>query len=236
MERWRKVSHEIIGKVKALGFRRTTQGSMGAHLGDIYHEQEKYQEFIDKFLVSDIKDPEAVGDALIDVKYSLRHIIYHVRKGRGTLKRVINKCYKGDTDAMYPQDIKVNINAIKTNERIIEMLKMHPSELALLKDDRIKRNVQLCNNIGDKVKALGFRRPTQDSIGAILSDVNIDLDMYIELIDKFLAVDIKDPKEVGGVLVEVQFIMKQTDNHYKSVRRTLERVIKYCYAENDEYD
>ena len=226
-----KLADDIGNKVTSLGFNR---GYMGADLSDIYIEREKYQELIDKFLTTDIKDPEAIGSILIGVRTSLQHTIYHFRSVRGPLQRLLDYCYKDDKDAQYLKAVDVYINVIKTYERNIEMFKKTPSEMEILKDDRIKRNVRLAIDIDNKVKALALRRPTQASMGANLSDIYVYLDSYKELIDKFLAMDTKDRRAIGNVLVEVQIVLKQIYEHYKTVRKAQERVIEHCYAEDDE--
>jgi len=103
------------------------------------------------------------------------------------------------------------------------------------KNDRVKRNVKLANDIDDKIAALGMRRPP--GMGAHLSDICIALEESNELINEFLSTDPKDLEKIGETLIAIQVhIIEHINYHIKHVKRPLERVINYCYPEEDEED
>jgi hypothetical protein len=92
------LSKNIIDKVEKLGISRPPSGSMGANLSDIYIELTKYQNLLDKWLNIDDKEKIAMGEILIYMNTSLEHIDYHIKHVRRSLQRVIDYCYKEDTD------------------------------------------------------------------------------------------------------------------------------------------
>jgi hypothetical protein len=99
-------------------------------------------------------------------------------------------------------------------------------------EGKIEKNVKLANDIGEKVKALGLRKPTVGIMGATLSDLCINLEEYIRLINQFLEANTEDRQKIGEILVEMRVCLDDVRWHCSHVKKALERVIDYCYDED----
>ena len=92
-----KLANEISGKITSLEMKRPPSG-IGAHLSDIAIALEKFNELLEKFLSSDVKDHEAIGDVLTSINVQvLEHIYYHIKHLKRPLHRIIEFCYE-ETD------------------------------------------------------------------------------------------------------------------------------------------
>ncbi|MFC1915420.1 hypothetical protein ACFLW4_01835 [Chloroflexota bacterium] len=102
--------------------------------------------------------------------------------------------------------------------------------------DRSKRNVKLANDIDGKITSLGMKR--NPGIGAHLSDIAITLEEFNELLEEFLAADVKDHEAIGDVLIGINVhVLEHIYYHIKHLKRPLERIIEFCYEDtNDDSD
>ena len=95
-ERNVKLANEIDNKVILLGMKR--YAGIGAHLSDIAIALEEFNELLDQFLSTDVKDHEAIGDVLTGINvHVVEHINYHIKHMKRPLGRIIEFCYE-DTD------------------------------------------------------------------------------------------------------------------------------------------
>ncbi len=101
-------------------------------------------------------------------------------------------------------------------------------------EDKIERNVRLAHDIGDKVKELGMKRAPIGAMGANLSDLCIDLDDYVKLINQFLEVDIDDKEAIRDILVGIDVCLDHIRWQCTDVKKPLDRVIDYCYEDSKE--
>lgn len=101
-------------------------------------------------------------------------------------------------------------------------------------EDKIQRNLKLAHDIEEKTKELGMKHLTPGTMGVNLSDICIDLEEYIQLVNQFLEVNIEDKRAIGKILVEIRICLDAIKWHHNHVKRTLERVIDYCYEEAKE--
>jgi hypothetical protein len=102
-----------------------------------------------------------------------------------------------------------------------------------LSNDKLREyHSLLSKNIIDKVEKIGISRPPSGSMGANLSDIYIEVIKYQNLLDRWLTIDNKEKKAMGEVLVYMNTSLEHINYHIKHVRRSLQRVINYCYEEN----
>ncbi|MFA5317066.1 MAG: hypothetical protein WC369_06575 [Dehalococcoidales bacterium] len=100
--------------------------------------------------------------------------------------------------------------------------------------DKIQRNLKLAHDVEEKTKKLGMKRLPPGAMGANLSDICIDLEDYVQLINQFLEANIEDKRAIGEILIEMRVCLNEIKWHYSQVKRTLERVIDYCYDEHNK--
>lgn len=99
------------------------------------------------------------------------------------------------------------------------------------RSDKIERNVEMANNIIDKITALGMGH-SAGALGAHLSDICFALEDCRQLIGKLLDTDVKNKDAMEDVLIEIRIkVLDHINYHIKHVRRPLERVIDYCDKE-----
>lgn len=92
-----KLADEIEDKVEALGMRRPPSG-IGAHFSDIAIALEEFNELLNEFLSTDIKDRKTLGSVLTGIEVEVvEHISYHIKYLKRPLGRIIEFCYE-DTD------------------------------------------------------------------------------------------------------------------------------------------
>lgn len=87
-----KMADAIQNKVDALGMRRPP--GLGADLSDLFYEQRHISRPLAKFLETDIKDVERMGDILIEMRVWLDHMAWTARRAIPRLNRVIDFCYE----------------------------------------------------------------------------------------------------------------------------------------------
>lgn len=92
-----KLANEIENKVEALEMRRPPYG-IGAHLSDIVIALEEFNELVNEFLSTDVKDHETLGWVLTGVKTEAEHIYYHIKHMKKPLERMIEFCYEEPED------------------------------------------------------------------------------------------------------------------------------------------
>lgn len=95
-----KLANDIDSKITSLKMKR--HPGIGAHLSDIAIALEEFNELLDEFLLTDVKDHEAIGGVLISINVQvLEHISYHIKHLKRPLERIIDFCYvdtKDDSD------------------------------------------------------------------------------------------------------------------------------------------
>jgi len=100
--------------------------------------------------------------------------------------------------------------------------------------DKIERNVRLANDIENMVNALKVKRYPRGTMGANLSDICINLEDYVQLINKFLKANPERKKTIGDILVEIRGCLEEIKWHSNHVIKTLDKVADYCYEESQK--
>ncbi|UCH50893.1 MAG: hypothetical protein JSV54_07765 [Chloroflexota bacterium] len=101
-------------------------------------------------------------------------------------------------------------------------------------DDRVNKGIRLSNSFYNKIDSLGIKPRTYSGLGADISDIYIELEKYSELVKQLLNTDTKDLEAIGDVLIGIKTSLQHINWHIKESRRPLERLIDYCFKDQDE--
>jgi hypothetical protein len=98
-------------------------------------------------------------------------------------------------------------------------------------DKLVQLNLSLSEKIITKIEKLGMAKPYPGSMGANLSDIYVELMEYQNLVDKWLSTNEKEKVAIGEIFIYMNTSLEHIEYHIKHVRRSLQRVIEYCYEE-----